>query len=209
MVWLASPAVVHGLHHVQAQAGAGGVVRGAEEDDVRLQLADLLGRRFRAEAIVVGALAPTMYSVSVPLASSGYMEYVGGNPRAVRPGPPKAWRICWRTSLEPLAAQMFVRVQPVAKVFGQGFAEFGEFTVRVAVQPGSGLRHGLGDRRPDIRRDPMGVLVDVEQDGDVQLRRAVRASGRADWSGGAVGSGAQAGQSPEQFRVGSGTALKL
>ena len=77
--------------------------------------------------------------------------------------------------MEPLAAQMFSALEPVAEVFGQGFPEFGEFTVRVAVEPGGGLGHGRGDGRPDIGRDAMGVLVDVEQDGNVQLRGAVGA----------------------------------
>ena len=39
---------------------------------------------------------------------SGCIEYDGSKPTAVRPGPPKACSSCWRTSLEPLAAQTFV-----------------------------------------------------------------------------------------------------
>ena len=40
-------------------------------------------------------------------AYSGYIEYVGAKLIAVRPGPPKACRICSITSLEPLAAQIW------------------------------------------------------------------------------------------------------
>ena len=56
--------------------------------------------------------------------------------------------------------------------------QFGEFAVRVAVQPGGRGAHGLGDGCADIGRDAMGVLVDVQQDGDVQLGRAVGLSPR-------------------------------
>jgi hypothetical protein len=36
------------------------------------------------------------------------MEYEGSKPSAVLPGPPKVCRSCWRTSLEPLAAQTWL-----------------------------------------------------------------------------------------------------
>ena len=41
--------------------------------------------------------------VKVSRAYSGYMEYVGSAPSAVRPGPPKAWNSWSMISLEPLA----------------------------------------------------------------------------------------------------------
>ncbi len=114
-----------------------------------------------------------MYSVSVPLASSGYMEYVGGKPRAVRPGPAEGLEDLLEDFVGAVGCPDVLGAEPVAEVFRQGFAEFGEFAVRIAVEAGGGLGHGLGDGGPDIRRHAMGVLVDVEQDGDVQLRRTV------------------------------------
>ena len=45
-------------------------------------------------------------------AYSGYIEYVGANDTAVRPGPPNACRICSITSLEPLAAHTWSGVTP-------------------------------------------------------------------------------------------------
>ena len=39
-------------------------------------------------------------------AYSGYMEYVGGNESATRPGPPKAAMMWDITSFDPLATQM-------------------------------------------------------------------------------------------------------
>ena len=45
----------------------------------------------------------SFHVVNVSRAYSGYMEYVGSQPRAVRPGPPKAWNSCSMISLEPLA----------------------------------------------------------------------------------------------------------
>src|SRR5699024_11673761 len=59
-------------------------------------------------------ISPT-YSVLVPAANSGYMEYVGGKLSILRPGPPKACRICCRTSFEPLAAQMWSWVSSCPK----------------------------------------------------------------------------------------------
>ena len=47
--------LVHSLDDVQAEAGAGGVVRGAQEHDVRLELADLAGGRFGTQPVVGGA----------------------------------------------------------------------------------------------------------------------------------------------------------
>jgi len=48
-------------------------------------------------------LTPTQ-PVLVPAAIRGCMEYDGSKPSATRPGPPKAWQTCWRTSLDPFAA---------------------------------------------------------------------------------------------------------
>ena len=41
--------------------------------------------------------------VNVSRAYSGYMEYVGSAPSAVRPGPPNAWNSWSMISLEPFA----------------------------------------------------------------------------------------------------------
>ncbi|MCY1237159.1 hypothetical protein D9M72_498450 [compost metagenome] len=62
----------------------------------------------------------------------------------------------------------------MAKVLGQSLPEFGELTVRIAVQPRSSRGHGLGNGHEDIGRNAMGVFVDIEQDGNVQLRRTIR-----------------------------------
>ena len=45
----------------------------------------------------------TRQAVNVSRAYSGYIEYVGSQPRAVRPGPPNAWKTCSMISLEPFA----------------------------------------------------------------------------------------------------------
>ena len=45
-------------------------------------------------------------------AYSGYIEYVGANETAVRPGPPKAWSSWSITSFDPLAAQTISGVIP-------------------------------------------------------------------------------------------------
>ena len=55
---------------------------------------------------------PTTQSVIASRAYSGYIEYVGANDTAVRPGPPKACRICSITSLDPLAAHTWAGVTP-------------------------------------------------------------------------------------------------
>ena len=48
----------------------------------------------------------------VSRAYSGYIEYVGANESATRPGPPKACSSCSITSLEPLAAHTISGVTP-------------------------------------------------------------------------------------------------
>ena len=116
-----------------------------------------------------------MYSVSVPEASSGYMEYVGGKPEGRAAGAAEGLEDLLEHFVGAVGGPDVLRAQSVAKVLGEGFAQFGELAVRIPVQSGSGGADGLGDGRADIGRDPMGVLVDVEQDGDVQLRRAIRA----------------------------------
>ncbi len=55
---------------------------------------------------------PVTQVVQVSRAYSGYMEYVGAKDSAVRPGPPKACRICSITSLEPFAAHTCAGVRP-------------------------------------------------------------------------------------------------
>ena len=47
---------------------------------------------------------PSTHAVPVPAAMIGCIEYDGVKPSAVRPAPPNACRICWSTSLDPLAA---------------------------------------------------------------------------------------------------------
>jgi hypothetical protein len=53
-----------------------------------------------------------IHSVPVPVVMIGCIEYEGSNPSASRPGPPNACRICWRISLEPLAAHTCSVVSP-------------------------------------------------------------------------------------------------
>ena len=64
-------------------------------------------------------------------------------------------------------------VQPVPPVFGEGHAELGELAVRVTVQASCSFSHCRADGGPDVRRNTMGVLVDVQEDGNIQLRRTV------------------------------------
>ena len=68
---------VHGLDDVERQGGAGGVVRRAEEDDVRLVLADLLDRGLHREVErCVGPLprSPSTHVVPTPVLMSGCIE---------------------------------------------------------------------------------------------------------------------------------------
>ena len=110
----------------------------------------------------------------------GCIEYDGSKPSAVRPGPPKACRSCWSTSLDPLAAHRFsvVSATPVARV--RYAARAARSATRVAVGVAVQRRGGLGApprrRRDQRRRRRVRVLVGVERDRDVQLRRAVGAA---------------------------------
>ena len=62
----------------------------------------------------------------------------------------------------------------MAEVFGQRFPEIGELPVRVAVEPCRRFRNCHADGCLNIRRNAMGIFIDVQQDGDIQLRRTVR-----------------------------------
>ena len=81
-----------------------------------------------------------MYSVSVPEASSGYIEYVGGKPEGRAARAAEGLEDLLKDFVGAIRGPDVLRVQPMAKVFGEGFAQFGEFAVRIAVQPGSGGR---------------------------------------------------------------------
>ena len=191
--------LVDGFHHVQAQAGAGGVVGRAEEHDVRLEFPDLAGSGFGAQAVVLRALADDVFGVR----SAGQQRVHGVRGREAQrlaAGPAEGLENLLEDLVGAVGGPDVLGAKPVAEVFGQGFPEFGEFPVRIAVEARGGLGHGLGDGGPDISRHAMGVLVDVEQDGDIQAAAHRRGSAPAGWSGGAVGSVAQAGHSPEQFK---------
>ena len=104
--------VVDRLDHVERHRRAGGVVRRAEEDDVGCGIGDLGCRALGIDREVVARACPRSSSAPVACVSSGYIEYVGAKPNAVRPGPAKACRTCCSTSLEPFAAQICSRVSP-------------------------------------------------------------------------------------------------
>ena len=55
----------------------------------------------------------------------------------------------------------------------QGVAQRGELPVRIPVERGRGLRRGGGDVGDAGRRGAVGILVDVELHGHVELRRPV------------------------------------
>jgi glutamate synthase domain-containing protein 1 len=61
----------------------------------------------------------------------------------------------------------------VTQVVGEVLPQLAEFAVRVAVEALRRLRHRGDDGGVDIGGDAVGVLVDVQQDGYVQLRGAV------------------------------------
>ncbi|GEB19720.1 hypothetical protein AAU01_24750 [Paenarthrobacter aurescens] len=63
----------------------------------------------------------------------------------------------------------------MAQVLGKGLTEFSELSIRVTVQSSSGSSNSLGNGGLHISRDAMSVLVDIEQDGDIKLRRAIGA----------------------------------
>ena len=95
------------------------------------------------------------------------------------------------TSLEPLAAQMLCGSRKstwlsVAKYRGEIGAQRQELAVGIAVEALGSLAHGGRDRVHDGRRRGVGVLVDVEHGGHVQLRGAVRRRGPSSGRSGKV-----------------------
>ena len=120
---------------------------------------------------------PTTQSVLVSRAYSGYIEYVGAKLSAVRPGPGVGLEQLEHHLVGAVGRPHLLGGDAVRRVLGQvrrqRGPELGELAVRVAVQ-----RAGrLGDRGRDVGdalgRGAVGVLVDVELDGHVELRRSV------------------------------------
>ena len=67
----------------------------------------------RATSIVKSSvLGAVIHRVCVSRAYSGYIEYVGVNDNADRPGPANAWNSWVIISLDPLAAHMWSALRP-------------------------------------------------------------------------------------------------
>ena len=117
---------------------------------------------------------PATQRVWVLRAYSGYIEYVGANDSAVRPGPPNAWSTCCMISFDPLAAQIRSAVRPCPRYAAR--------PVRSSRASRSGYR--FSDSATRCTASAMSravsvagtvrVLVGVELHGHVELRRAVR-----------------------------------
>ena len=74
----------------------------------------------------------------------------------------------------PVRRPEVLRGQSVTEVPGQIGAEFGELPVRIAVQAADFIADRGDDCLPHLVRDTVSVLVDVQEDGDVQLGGTVR-----------------------------------
>ncbi len=64
----------------------------------------MTSRAWPTSRVKSSSRAPVTQPVTVSRAYSGYIEYVGANETAARPGPPNACSRCSITSLDPLAA---------------------------------------------------------------------------------------------------------
>ena len=64
------------------------------------RIASIVRSTSRVKSALRGAVC---HWVNVSRAYSGYIEYVGSQPSAARPGPPKAWNIWSMISLDPFA----------------------------------------------------------------------------------------------------------
>ncbi|MDQ0801739.1 hypothetical protein QF050_003378 [Arthrobacter sp. SLBN-112] len=97
------------------------------------------------------------------------MEYVGREAQRGAAGAAESLKNLLQDLVGAVGGPQVGFVEAMAKVFRQGLAEIGELPVRVAVEACGGLRHGGADGGAYIRGYAMGVLVDVQQNGDVQL----------------------------------------
>jgi hypothetical protein len=164
--------LVHGLHDIQPQPGPRGIVGRTEENDVGLQFLDLPSCGFGAEAVAFGAFTDDIFGVR----SAGQQRIHGVRGRKAEScasGTAKGLEDLLEHLIRAVRGPEVGLIQAVAQVFRQRFAQFRELPVRVAVQARGGFGYRRADGRPHVRRDTMGILVDVQEDGDVQLWRTV------------------------------------
>ncbi|OEI67229.1 hypothetical protein Cus16_3130 [Curtobacterium sp. ER1/6] len=172
--------VVGGADRLDVERGARGVVRAAEEHDVRTVLGDGRDHRLRGDAELVVALRR-----DPPRAGAG------GEDRVHRVGGREAEHRAARAAEgleelledlvgpvrrpELLRGQLLVRREAAVQVRGQRPTQLGELAVRVPVDGGQGLPDRGHDVLGDVLGHGMRVLVDVELHAHVLLRSAVGA----------------------------------
>jgi hypothetical protein len=166
------------LDDVERQRRAGGVVRRAQEDDVRVDRAHLRGDVVRVEVEVAGRRTPAAVDPrAAGAAADDRVHRVGRREAQGRAaGACKGLQQLLQHFVRPVRRPHLLRRQVVAEVDGQGLAQRRELAVGVAVERAHDMGHGLDDGDRDGLGDVVGVLVGVQAHRHVDLRRPVRSA---------------------------------
>ena len=170
-------------HRLGRQRRAGRVVGRGQQHDARPPLLTR-ARAWSRSRVKSSSRRPSTHSVTVSRAYSGYMEYVGANDSASRPGPAEGLQQLEHHLVGAVGRPDLLRRDRSGRVARevrrQRAAQLGELAVGVAVQawwPRPRPPAAMSATQAVARA--VGVLVDVELHGHVRAGARRRARGRA------------------------------
>ena len=174
---------------LQRQGRSGGVVGAGEDDDGGPQLLDRRGRGLDVEREVLAARACGI--VGQGIAGILRVHRVrGGEGQTGAPGTAEGLQHVEHDLVGAVGGPDLLECQVHPglrlKIARQRLPQPGEVPLRVAVEPLGGPGHGGGDRFDNRGRGRVGVLVDVQPHGDVELRGTVGLLALQVWSQGQV-----------------------
>ena len=167
------PRLVHGTDHVQAQGGTRGVVRRAQEDDVRCVGPHLLRGRLCREREVLGA-TPRGELRAGTEGQQGVHGVRGDEAQHGAALAPERLEDLLQDLVRAVGRPEVVLGETVAQVVCECAAQVREVAVRIPVQGHGRLVHAPRDGLHDVVRHGMRVLVRVQRDRDLQLGSPVR-----------------------------------
>ena len=157
---------------LQWQGRSSRVVGAGQNDDGRSQLVDRCHRGVHIEREVLPARSRDVVGQCVP-GVLGVHRVGGGEGQAGAPGAAEGLEHVEHDLVgavgRPDLLRGRVRIGLGLEIVRERGPQPGEVPLRVAVEALGGLRHGGGDRLDDGGRGRIGVLVDVQPHGDVDL----------------------------------------
>ena len=160
------------LDVLQRQGGSGRVVGAGQDDDGRPQLLDRVRCAIHVEGEVLAARSGGVVGQCVA-GVLGVHRVGGGEAQAGAPGAAEGLEHVEHDFVGAVGRPDLLRRQVRAgldrEIVRERGPQPGEVPLRVAVESLGGLSHGGGDRLDDRGRGRVGILVDVQSHGDVDL----------------------------------------